>query len=73
MLATCGNCHKDKQAAITKYSHMPLGEGKMECTSCHNPHGSAEREDADRELGERDLLQLSRREARPVHVGARSR
>lgn len=40
VLATCGNCHKEKQAAMGKYSHMPLGEGKMECTSCHSPHGS---------------------------------
>jgi DmsE family decaheme c-type cytochrome len=38
--ATCGNCHREKVAAIAKYSHMPLGEGKMECTSCHAPHGS---------------------------------
>jgi DmsE family decaheme c-type cytochrome len=21
-------------------SHMPLREGKLECTSCHNPHGT---------------------------------
>jgi len=41
VVATCGNCHKEKQAAMSKYSHMPLGEGKMECTSCHAPHGSA--------------------------------
>jgi len=40
VLATCGNCHKEKQAAVSKYAHMPLGEGKMECTSCHAPHGS---------------------------------
>ncbi len=40
VLATCGNCHKEKRAAMAKYSHMPLGEGKMECTSCHSPHGS---------------------------------
>jgi DmsE family decaheme c-type cytochrome len=40
VLATCGNCHKDKQAAVNKFAHMPLGEGKMECSSCHNPHGS---------------------------------
>ena len=39
--ATCGTCHAQKKAAIAKYSHMPLGEKKMECTSCHNPHGSA--------------------------------
>lgn len=41
VVATCGNCHKDKQAAIQRFSHMPLGEGKLECSSCHNPHGSA--------------------------------
>jgi DmsE family decaheme c-type cytochrome len=40
VLKTCGNCHKEKQAAMGKYAHMPLGEGKMECTSCHSPHGS---------------------------------
>jgi len=40
VVATCGNCHKDKQAQIAKFSHMPLGEGKLECSSCHNPHGS---------------------------------
>ena len=38
--ATCGSCHQQKVAAIQKNSHMPLGEQKMECTSCHNPHGS---------------------------------
>ena len=41
VLATCGGCHKDKAAAMSKYSHMPLTEVKMECTSCHSPHGSA--------------------------------
>ncbi len=41
VLATCGNCHREKVAAMNKYSHMPLGEGKMECVSCHAPHGSA--------------------------------
>ncbi len=40
VLATCGNCHKDKAAAMTKFSHMPLAEGKMECVNCHAPHGS---------------------------------
>jgi DmsE family decaheme c-type cytochrome len=41
VLATCGNCHKEKARAMGKYSHMPLGEWKMECVSCHAPHGSA--------------------------------
>lgn len=37
---TCVNCHKDKALKEKKSSHMPLREGKMECTSCHSPHGS---------------------------------
>jgi DmsE family decaheme c-type cytochrome len=41
VLETCGNCHAQKQAQVTRASHMPVGENKMECTSCHNPHGSA--------------------------------
>ena len=40
VLATCGSCHREKAAAMSKFSHMPLGEGKMECTNCHSPHGS---------------------------------
>lgn len=38
--ATCAPCHRDKAAKIQRASHMPLREGKMECTSCHSPHGS---------------------------------
>lgn len=37
---TCANCHADKKAKLARFSHMPLGDKKMECTSCHNPHGS---------------------------------
>jgi DmsE family decaheme c-type cytochrome len=39
-IETCGQCHVQKRAAIMRTSHMPLREGKMTCTSCHNPHGS---------------------------------
>jgi len=39
-LELCGNCHKAQVTKIKRVSHMPLAEGKMECTSCHNPHGS---------------------------------
>lgn len=38
---TCGQCHQDKVAKVQRTTHMPLREGAMECTSCHNPHGSA--------------------------------
>ena len=37
---TCFQCHKNKRAQIWRSSHMPVREGKMTCSSCHNPHGS---------------------------------
>jgi len=37
---TCFQCHKNKRAEIWRSSHMPLREGKMTCSTCHNPHGS---------------------------------
>ena len=36
----CYQCHAEKKAQIRKSGHMPIVEGKMGCTSCHNPHGS---------------------------------
>ena len=39
-LETCGTCHLRQRAQQMRSSHMPLREGKMQCTSCHNPHGS---------------------------------
>ena len=40
-IETCGTCHLQKKAqALSRISHMPLREGKMTCTSCHNPHGT---------------------------------
>jgi DmsE family decaheme c-type cytochrome len=38
---TCMTCHKEKKAQFEKASHHPIPEGKMICTDCHNPHGSA--------------------------------
>ncbi len=35
----CFQCHKDKRAKMYRSAHMPLREGKMDCSSCHNPHG----------------------------------
>jgi DmsE family decaheme c-type cytochrome len=39
-LDTCFQCHKDIRAKLLRSAHMPLPEGKMVCTNCHNPHGS---------------------------------
>jgi DmsE family decaheme c-type cytochrome len=39
-IETCGMCHLQKRAATMRTSHMPLREGKMTCSSCHNPHGT---------------------------------
>jgi DmsE family decaheme c-type cytochrome len=38
--ATCETCHKNEAMKVRRAGHMPLREGKMECTSCHTPHGS---------------------------------
>jgi len=38
---TCMMCHKEQRVDFRRRSHMPLFEGKIDCTDCHNPHGSA--------------------------------
>jgi DmsE family decaheme c-type cytochrome len=37
----CTTCHLQKKAALMRSGHMPMREGKMDCSSCHNPHGTA--------------------------------
>jgi len=37
----CFACHKEQRADINKISHHPIGEAKVVCADCHNPHGSA--------------------------------
>ena len=38
--ATCEQCHKTQAHKLHRTSHMPVREGKLECSTCHNPHGS---------------------------------
>ena len=40
---TCFTCHQQQRTEFRKRSHMPLLEGKMSCSDCHNPHGSVTR------------------------------
>ncbi len=37
----CATCHKPQVIKTERaVAHMPVREGKMSCSSCHNPHGS---------------------------------
>jgi DmsE family decaheme c-type cytochrome len=40
VVETCQTCHKQEAMKVKKSGHMPVREGKMDCTSCHSPHGS---------------------------------
>ena len=35
---TCFICHKAYRSKVQRSSHHPIREGKMSCSSCHNPH-----------------------------------
>ena len=37
---TCVQCHRSQVQKMNKTAHMPVREGKLQCGSCHNPHGS---------------------------------
>jgi predicted CXXCH cytochrome family protein len=36
----CARCHRDKVVKLDRSGHMPVREGKMTCSTCHNPHGA---------------------------------
>jgi len=40
-LETCFQCHQQRRAQMQRSSHMPFREGKVKCSDCHNPHGTA--------------------------------
>lgn len=37
---TCAACHRQQVTKARRASHMPVPEGQMTCSTCHNPHGS---------------------------------
>jgi DmsE family decaheme c-type cytochrome len=37
----CFSCHKNIRAQTNKQSHHPIREGKLKCSSCHNPMGTS--------------------------------
>ena len=38
---TCATCHRAVVNKQHRFAHMPVREGAMQCTSCHNVHGSS--------------------------------
>ena len=36
----CYTCHKEQRGQMNRPSHHPVPEGKMNCSDCHNVHGS---------------------------------
>ena len=37
----CFTCHKEQRAQVRRPSRHPILEGKVVCSDCHNPHGTA--------------------------------
>jgi DmsE family decaheme c-type cytochrome len=38
---TCSQCHQTQVNKLHRVAHMPVREGKLECSTCHTPHNSA--------------------------------
>jgi len=41
IMDVCLRCHQNMKAELARQSHHPIREGKITCTNCHNPHGTA--------------------------------
>ncbi len=69
----CAGCHRVQVVKTERaVAHMPVREGKMSCSSCHNPHGSPSNVKA-LKVGSsvnETLYDLSRGDARADVVGA---
>jgi DmsE family decaheme c-type cytochrome len=39
--AVCATCHRNIVNKQMRFNHMPVREGAISCSSCHNVHGSA--------------------------------
>jgi DmsE family decaheme c-type cytochrome len=38
---TCLSCHAEVRSRLLRSSHHPVREGRLDCASCHAPHGSS--------------------------------
>lgn len=36
----CASCHRPQAVKMRRAAHMPVRQGQMECSSCHNVHGA---------------------------------
>jgi DmsE family decaheme c-type cytochrome len=40
MAETCYSCHPNIRSQFSQSSHHPVNEHKMDCSACHDPHGT---------------------------------